>query len=263
MTPGNAAATDSPTSQLQQQIDALIERLADDLAACDLQWTLFVAAAQSIRYDSKLSPYPGRHVLRTPTSDGDRFDRAAILRLIVAVPELRSIVWPQLHADVVDLLHWVLCEHGADTVRMHSVPAPLHADVLAKVACADRRPRPSHVFRIEAGGGDGNGDTASAAEERFRAHLDDGRRRTLFAFHGSRLESFHSISAHGLQQHLCKQALFGDGIYLSSELHVSLPFSPIGGGWPGTELGGDLSCMAVCEFVDHELHLKRRATGES
>lgn len=43
----------------------------------------------------------------------------------------------------------------------------------------------------------------SMAEHKFRAHLELGH-QSLFAFHGSKIDSFHSITSHGLQQHLCK-----------------------------------------------------------
>lgn len=48
-----------------------------------------------------------------------------------------------------------------------------------------------------------------------------------------------------------QNSLFGKGIYLSSELGVSLPYSPIGYGWGGSVLGSELSCVALCEFINH------------
>lgn len=42
----------------------------------------------------------------------------------------------------------------------------------------------------------------STSEERWR-ELARGH-TTFFAYHGSRLENFHSIIHYGLQQHLCK-----------------------------------------------------------
>ncbi|KAJ9579800.1 hypothetical protein L9F63_004546 [Diploptera punctata] len=52
-------------------------------------------------------------------------------------------------------------------------------------------------------------------------------------------------------QHLNKNSLFGRGIYLSSELSVSLPYSSMGYSWGRSVLGGQLSCVALCEVVDH------------
>lgn len=50
---------------------------------------------------------------------------------------------------------------------------------------------------------------------------------------------------------MCKQSLFGKGIYLSSELGMSLLYSPIGYGWGGCSLGSEMSCVALCELINH------------
>ena len=47
----------------------------------------------------------------------------------------------------------------------------------------------------------------------------------LWAFHGSRLDNFHSILNFGLQQHRNKVSLFGEGIYLARDLGVCLAYS--------------------------------------
>lgn len=48
-----------------------------------------------------------------------------------------------------------------------------------------------------------------------------------------------------------QNSLFGHGIYLSSELSVSLPYSPMGYGWRQSSVGSEMSCVALCEVVDH------------
>jgi len=48
-----------------------------------------------------------------------------------------------------------------------------------------------------------------------------------------------------------QNSLFGHGIYLSSELSVSLPYSPMGYGWGQSSVGSEMSCVALCEIVDH------------
>lgn len=48
-----------------------------------------------------------------------------------------------------------------------------------------------------------------------------------------------------------QNSLFGHGIYLSSELSVSLPYSPMGYGWRRSSVGSEMSCVALCEVVDH------------
>ncbi|PSN47378.1 Mono [ADP-ribose] polymerase PARP16 [Blattella germanica] len=46
-------------------------------------------------------------------------------------------------------------------------------------------------------------------------------------------------------------SLFGHGIYLSSELSVSLPYSPMGYSWGRSVVGSEMSCVALCEVINH------------
>ncbi|XP_027544169.1 mono [ADP-ribose] polymerase PARP16, partial [Neopelma chrysocephalum] len=78
-----------------------------------------------------------------------------------------------------------------------------------------------------------------------------GERDLIYAFHGSRLENFHSILHNGLHCHLNRTSLFGEGTYLTSDLSLALLYSPHGLGWQRSALGSVLSCVAVCEIIDH------------
>nr|XP_009913399.1 PREDICTED: mono [ADP-ribose] polymerase PARP16 [Haliaeetus albicilla] len=78
-----------------------------------------------------------------------------------------------------------------------------------------------------------------------------GERDLIYAFHGSRLENFHSILHNGLHCHLNRTSLFGEGTYLTSDLSLALLYSPHGLGWQQSALGSTLSCVAVCEIIDH------------
>lgn len=44
--------------------------------------------------------------------------------------------------------------------------------------------------------------------------------------------------------------LAGNGVYLSPELSLSLPYSHGGFGWGASCIGGHLSCVAMCEVID-------------
>jgi poly[ADP-ribose] polymerase 16 len=58
-----------------------------------------------------------------------------------------------------------------------------------------------------------------------------------------------------------QNSLFGHGIYLSSELSMSLLYSPMGYGWGWSTVGREMSCVALCEVVDH-LDVKRQDKGK-
>lgn len=72
------------------------------------------------------------------------------------------------------------------------------------------------------------------------------------------INMFISIGCNNSQQ----TALFGEGIYLSSELHVSQLFSPTGVAWKHSRVGDRISCIAICEYVNHPDHLKCKSTGK-
>lgn len=97
-----------------------------------------------------------------------------------------------------------------------------------------------HVFEVEQN---------AATDRRFEAAKGD--REVFYAYHGSRLDNFYSILHNGLLAHMNKNSLFGTGTYLSSELDVSATFSPVGYGWQHSSIGSELSCVAMCEVVDH------------
>lgn len=50
---------------------------------------------------------------------------------------------------------------------------------------------------------------------------------------------------------LFQTSLFGEGTYLTSDLSLALLYSPHGLGWQRSALGSILSCVAVCEIIDH------------
>lgn len=45
-------------------------------------------------------------------------------------------------------------------------------------------------------------------------------------------------------------------------MHVSLHFSPAGLGWKLSQFGRELSCLAICEFVENPEHVKRHTKGK-
>jgi len=228
------------------QIVDLRQQLEKDITGCDIKWSLFVAAAQSYRYHSRVNPYPPKYA----TKEKSEYDIDRIRLTILSVPSLHQLLrliknGGTVNKDVVELVHWVVCSKSYPTLQ--SVAKEEFEATLKKVDFITPVSIPTHIFKVEP-------PPNSPAEEKFRQHATD--RNTLYAFHGSKIDSFYSIANFGLQQHLCKTALFGDGIYLSSEMHVSLSFSPIGPGWKLSTCGQELSCIALCEFVDHPQHLK-------
>lgn len=121
--------------------------------------------------------------------------------------------------------------------------------------------------------------TDSGAENRFQ-QLTLGN-DTKYAFHGTRLYNMYSILSYGLNQHLNKTGLFGEGLYFSQEigkkvwlifdriaswarlLDVSLLFSPSVLSWNKSKVGDVVSCIAVCEYIDDPQFVKVRKGTEA
>lgn len=108
--------TESPN--LQNRIFTLRQALEKDIAACDIKWSLFVAAAQSYRYHSRLNPYPPQYA----TKEKSEYDIDRIKLTISNVPPLPQLLLQikndeTLNDDVVDLVHWVVCSKSYSTLR--------------------------------------------------------------------------------------------------------------------------------------------------
>eukprot|EP00124_Ichthyophonus_hoferi_P003273 Ihof_evm1s275 gene=Ihof_evmTU1s275 len=74
---------------------------------------------------------------------------------------------------------------------------------------------------------------------------------TRIACHGSPMENIYSIVNNGLQSHLNKTAVFGEGTYLSTDLAVCKEFAPSSLAWSHSSLAAKLACIVVCEVIDH------------
>lgn len=48
-----------------------------------------------------------------------------------------------------------------------------------------------------------------------------------------------------------QNSVFGEGTYLTSDLSMAVLYSPHSSGWRESLLGPLLSCVALCEVIDH------------
>ncbi|XP_032906589.1 protein mono-ADP-ribosyltransferase PARP16 [Amblyraja radiata] len=225
----------------------LEECLRRDLRAADLKCSLFMSALQSYRRDSVLRPFPNAYI------SGDNKDFDALLADARNLPNLKQLLQsgtvPQKRT--LELLSWFclsknltiksLGKEGYEEIQEHigfTTPSAATPDFLFEIVYCDQ----------------------------MNAKFDEtkGDRDLIYAFHGSRLENFYSIIHCGLQCHLNKTSLFGEGTYLTSDLSLALLYSPHGNGWDQSILGPVLSCVAVCEIIDHpdvKCQVKEKDTG--
>ncbi|KAM4748494.1 protein mono-ADP-ribosyltransferase PARP16 [Rhinophrynus dorsalis] len=208
--------------------------IAKDQLAADLKCSLFVSALKSYKRDSVLRPFP-------PFYTSDQYkDFDALIADTGALPGLREIMHHKKDKDqkILDLLSWILSEK---LFTIKSLKKDKYEEVRALLGSPSLAlPTPDFLFEIE-------------YCEKLRAKFQEtrGERDVIYALHGSRLENFHSILHNGLHCHLNKTSLFGEGTYLTSDLSLALLYSPHGQGWTQSVLGSVLSCVAVCEMIDH------------
>lgn len=205
-----------------------------DPVAADLRCSLFVAAAQNYKRDSLLRPFPPLYVSE------DNKDFEELLADVKSLPGVRELVRlrPGEGDHHLALAHWILSSKSF-AIKTLEKEEYAHLCKLTKNEGLSG-PAPDFLFEIE------YSDQLNARFEKTKAGRD-----TFYAFHGSRLENFHSIIHNGLHCHLNKNSVFGEGTYLTSDLSMAVLYSPHSNGWRESLLGSLLSCVALCEVIDH------------
>ncbi|XP_029431174.1 protein mono-ADP-ribosyltransferase PARP16 isoform X2 [Rhinatrema bivittatum] len=211
------------------------ELLRGDPLAADLKWSLFASALQSYKRDSLLRPFPPLYF-----HDDNNKDFDALLADTNTLPNFKAFLESGYEPDkrARDLLTWVL---SSKTITIKSAKKNEYERVQELTGFSSSAvPSPDFLFEI-------------VHCDQMNAKFADvrGNRDVIYAFHGSHLENFHSILHNGLHCHLNKTSLFGEGTYLTSDLSLALLYSPYGQGWQHSLLGSRLSCVAVCEVIDH------------
>jgi len=178
----------------------------------------------------------------TPDGSKDTTGLQSVIREIPPVSTLKrqlELKSSQLSGQLLQLLLWILTG-GQSQLSLRCLSKEEAGEKLALV-CGNLSSSnlPTYVLEVK---------TANTA--RWLAENDGSD--TFHAFHGSRLDNWHSILHHGLQQHRAKNSLFGEGIYLSPELGVSLSYSSRGLGWEASQLGNCLACVCLAQVRHHE-----------
>lgn len=215
-------------------VPRVLEVINADLKTADFLWSCFYSAVQSYRRDTAARPFPQFFV--DEYGDKDFEELTCIMNGLTSLKEV--LEKPEvLHPKCLELLHWVL-DTRHFSLKAHSSAKFAHIKTLTGQTV--QTSVPNLVLEVL------YDDILDARFESVR-----GDHKLIYAYHGSRFDNFHSILHCGLQNHLNKNSLFGKGTYLSTELNVCMNFSPTGEGWSHSVLGDRLSCVAVCEIVEH------------
>lgn len=228
---------------LVRKKDQILGIIKANLFGSDLKWNLFVSAVIS-RKPEICKPTPNPEFIDQLHKEPDI---EKLLSTIAEIPAFPDLIKNQHLASelAINLLYWILVELKP-SVKL--VPPELWSPFLKEALQKRQTSQPLRIFEISR--------ETSSSNTPFDLYKEQFGSR--WAFHGSRLECFHSILNYGLAQHLCKRDLYGEGLYLSTDLDVSLIFSQMGLGWDLSFLPKSLSCVALCEFVPHPQFVNRQ-----
>ncbi|KAI5640550.1 poly(ADP-ribose) polymerase catalytic domain-containing protein [Phthorimaea operculella] len=156
-------------------------------------------------------------------------------------------------SKILDLLFYVLVRLKDPSLK--TIPPEQHESILSSAHSMHAAPKPQHIFQVVSS-------LKSTNEMKWKELAKN--HNVFYAYHGNRLENFYTILNFGLQQHLNKTTVLGNGVYLSPELSVILPYSHGGFGWGASVVGGHLSCVAMCEVIDapEGINCQRPVTNE-
>ncbi|XP_031336659.1 protein mono-ADP-ribosyltransferase PARP16 isoform X2 [Photinus pyralis] len=211
--------------------------LRDNIYGCDLMLCLFLTALQSYRVDTCLRPFPSRYI-----HDSHK-DVDSLRNLCDKIPSLETISkYPRMcSVEILELLKWLLCQKDHLSLRKVNFNKVKVPTTIKKCY------QPYYTYEVI---------YPSKTEEAWQKRRND--RNSFLAYHGSQLDNFYSILKVGLQHNLSgdKALLFGKGIYVTSEITISMSYAPFGLSWKNSMLGNKISIIAVCEVINNPEKVK-------
>ncbi|KAG9243034.1 hypothetical protein BJ878DRAFT_137512 [Calycina marina] len=176
------------------------------------------------------------------------------------VPNLR--LWKdRISPAALGLLRWIIASNRSSLVQVDSVPTAEGETMATKFRLDQKCANVAEgwvQFRFAQGSPD--------KEQRFlnalkteKANLD-AKYPTLFAWHGSPLQNWHSIIRHGLDfTETLHGRAFGNGVYHAIDQAISVGYSGHGATcWPGSELNIK-SAMSLNEIVNYPTKYQSRS----
>jgi len=202
---------------------------------CSLRMELFMAAALSPNADACLVPFPFCFFDRVTKTK--RLDH--LRAKLTQVPKLSLMTkYANMEDEVWELLYWIF----TNPLTIQPVPATEETLDYWSVQMKLRVPvdylSRSFLYTV--------------VNPMPKKGFLEGKAKhgSFHAFHGSKLENFHSVVHRGLIAALNQRSTYGVGSYLSNNFHISLGYSPGSPGWSNSEMGRPVVCIAICEIVD-------------
>eukprot|EP00794_Sanderia_malayensis_P010020 gene10020-11043_t len=218
--------------------DDIVLKIKEDPAAAEFKVAIFSAALLSYRKSSCVLPFPPSFVNEDGTKCIEKLSHS--FSRLPSLEEFCSSAGGKLSKDIITLMGWIVMEKAFQITTCKDNP---FEKLQMKTGKASFPLQPDKIFEVQ------YLDSPSSEKfKNFKLTYD-----VKYGYHGSRLDNFHSILHHGLQVHMTKNALYGEGVYLSEDLSVTMPYTISGEIWKHSRLAEKLSCVAVCEIIDHPL----------
>jgi len=215
---------------------SLVRQITQDEMAAEFRLAMFSAALLSYRRGSCVLPFPPSFVDKDGNKDLSRledvFHQLVSLQDFIGDPLL-------LTSEALSLLCWIVSDKSFSVKYAKDCQLK---ELESMTGRASFTVQPDYIFEL---------DYQNTRSKKFAEYAE--KYDVKLGYHGSRMDNFHSILHNGLQVHMTKNALFGEGIYLSEDFSVTLPYSKPGNVWRHSKLGHQLSCIVVCKIIDHPL----------
>jgi len=220
-----------PVTPHLRDLHLVQRRLQDDFLGCEALWTIFMAAAWSYRYRTRLRPFP---------SHWNTID--LVFNTLGDAPRLEVLQQQLMHCDyqacspnVVRLLTDILVDQ-ADRVSLSSLRPCEFQELYAHLGMSPPKQPPTQIFEVRTGKGNEKG-------EAYASLRQENKESVRLGFYGCKLEKVYAL--------LNSQNSLDNGKYLelTCDINEALARSKPQAGVGGSRCGSILRCVAVVEFV--------------
>lgn len=237
-------------SLIEERIESMFQNPnKSDLLALDLEINLLICALDSYKHETVLKPFPTTF-LSDSNNNKDFSKLKRVVQSLPTLPEWRTKI-KNFNEDQLSLIYWFFV-HKDYTLEFTNEVSQEKLKELSKYTEAFTKP--THVFEVK------YNEEKNLKFEQLKNQLAEkmtgSSSTTSTNFHGTRMDNIYSILHMGLLAHFSKNALFGEGTYLSQEPSLSLHYSPANKTWSKSVIGQRMSCLLVTETINDPNHVK-------
>eukprot|EP01126_Amoeba_proteus_P047357 TRINITY_DN5399_c0_g1_i10.p1 TRINITY_DN5399_c0_g1~~TRINITY_DN5399_c0_g1_i10.p1 ORF type:complete len:365 (+),score=52.57 TRINITY_DN5399_c0_g1_i10:488-1582(+) len=227
------------------QIEESCRRLLkEDPLACDLLISLFATALFSYRRGSICEPFPCKEFVVCETGEKNFEDVESFTQALPSIAHLNSSesTLCNLPLPALKLLSWVIDSQNNEEFKLRQIPLEQYQRETMNIdAKQSKYSDPVYIFKVDYTDQHHSYPIFKRAKDEFNFTI---------GFHGSPFENFHSILRNGLDATFGKEALFGDGIYLSSDRDVAFSFLKSAKNFSKNSILGErLGCLVCAEVA--------------